>query len=693
MPQYVGHPIQARNVAPSTITWTGLPYEYRWYRTDEQLSFSIGGARPNTVQEYINGQPFGNPYDSGGGVLRLSTYGQGGHVYEIRVQNAGNNGNPASVKWQGGYDTELPGASIQSGPQPGTWIKPGQSVTYFAEDGRSGFKDSHWWFQNATSGDWNQVNPRAVPLPTQDGKWPLRVEVQDRAWTGNDEIGNKATLDFGEYWIDGTSPSISDPTFSIPSPSDAASVTVSATASDALSGIASFRALANGVEFGRTSGGTGAFAWDTGILADGTYTVTLEATDVAGNVTALNRSYVIDRIAPTVTLALGPATPNGLNGWYVVAPTVTLTPGASGGTPSLRYTVNGGAETAYAGPFTLAARGVVTLRYWAVSAAGRKGEVSTALVKVDTTAPVGFSLEDEGALTPSRSALNVSLRGVIDAESGYDAIEYKVGDSAGDDRYRYARTVPAFGPWLAADGLFLPFGSPVVVTLRVRNRAGLWSAWTATNGIAVDETAWDHAVWNAVLGAAGGYSATADGLGLHQGTLGESVLGMSTADDGLLDSGFWSLFRVPKMTLDLTLGDYRANASAAEVVVELRLPGTTTVVEKHTVMATATGSLTLALGRTGTFDVAIKGSHWLRRVVRNVTVTAAGASLGAVSLTNGDVDGNNQITAVDYAKVKLAYGARPGQPAWNPAADLNGDNVVNLLDYTVLQRNYGKRGD
>ena len=233
----------------------------------------------------------------------------------------------------------------------------------------------------------------------------------------------------------------------------------------------------------------------------------------------------------------------------------------------------------------------------------------------------------------------------------------------------------------------------MVVTLRVRNRAGLWSAWTVTDGIAVDETAWDHAVWNAVFGAAGGFSATADGTGLHQGTLGETLLGMSTADDGLLDSGFWSLFIAPKMTLDLTLGDYRANAPAAEVVVELRLPGTTTVVERHTVMATATGSLTLALGRTGTFDVAIKGSHWLRRVVRNVTVTAAGASLGAVSLTNGDVNGDNRVNNTDASLLQKALNTRKGDPGFDPRADLNGDGRVNNTDNSILVGNLNKRGD
>jgi hypothetical protein len=37
-----------------------------------------------------------------------------------------------------------------------------------------------------------------------------------------------------------------------------------------------------------------------------------------------------------------------------------------------------------------------------------------------------------------------------------------------------------------------------------------------------------------------------------------------------------------------------------------------------------------------------------------------------------------------------AYGSKPGEPNWNPKADLDGNGTVGLSDLVILAKNYGK---
>lgn len=65
------------------------------------------------------------------------------------------------------------------------------------------------------------------------------------------------------------------------------------------------------------------------------------------------------------------------------------------------------------------------------------------------------------------------------------------------------------------------------------------------------------------------------------------------------------------VTLDAFLG----SPSDVAVVVDIRNPGTTTVRETHTVTLDPTGQYAFATQLSGTFDVAIRGPHWLQIVV------------------------------------------------------------------------------
>jgi hypothetical protein len=64
-----------------------------------------------------------------------------------------------------------------------------------------------------------------------------------------------------------------------------------------------------------------------------------------------------------------------------------------------------------------------------------------------------------------------------------------------------------------------------------------------------------------------------------------------------------------------------------------------------------------------------------------------------VVLTNGDIDGDNEVTLLDFGALVAAFGSMLGDDNWNPDADLDGDEEVTLLDFGVLVQNFGAIGD
>ena len=105
------------------------------------------------------------------------------------------------------------------------------------------------------------------------------------------------------------------------------------------------------------------------------------------------------------------------------------------------------------------------------------------------------------------------------------------------------------------------------------------------------------------------------------------------------------------------------------------------------------GNYTLPDVSNGTYDVAFKASHWLRRVARSVRVNGANVSGVNVSLVNGDIDGDNEVTLIDFGALVAAFGSQPGDSNWNPEADLDGDAEVTLFDFGVLVKNFGETGE
>ena len=139
------------------------------------------------------------------------------------------------------------------------------------------------------------------------------------------------------------------------------------------------------------------------------------------------------------------------------------------------------------------------------------------------------------------------------------------------------------------------------------------------------------------------------------------------------------------------LGDYAAPIGGLNVPIEIRTSGATTPLETHIVALNDAGEYQFQTALWGTFDLSAKGSHWLRQTVSDVSLEK-NAQVD-FALTNGDIDGDNEVTLFDFGALVAAFGSVPADSNWNPDADLDGDEEVTLFDFGVLVRNFGAVGD
>lgn len=133
------------------------------------------------------------------------------------------------------------------------------------------------------------------------------------------------------------------------------------------------------------------------------------------------------------------------------------------------------------------------------------------------------------------------------------------------------------------------------------------------------------------------------------------------------------------------------------VVVEIR-DTNNNILDRMAVAPEADGRIYFYTTATGTINVAVKGSHWLRKVRTNISV--AGGDAGTFDQVNGDCDGDNEVAIGDFALLSAAFGTYGGDPGltppdggWNFEADLNGDNEIDIGDFAQLSANFGQMGD
>jgi hypothetical protein len=147
------------------------------------------------------------------------------------------------------------------------------------------------------------------------------------------------------------------------------------------------------------------------------------------------------------------------------------------------------------------------------------------------------------------------------------------------------------------------------------------------------------------------------------------------------------------------VGEPDNDAFVPTLEVELREQGTPNVVQTFYTTPYATEqpdgshaySYLLPVVPEGTYDIAFRANHWLRKVVPNVTLTSV--AMVDVDLPNADIDGDNEVTLFDFGALVASFGSVSGDSNWSFNADLDGDLEVTLFDFGILVRNFGLIGD
>lgn len=143
----------------------------------------------------------------------------------------------------------------------------------------------------------------------------------------------------------------------------------------------------------------------------------------------------------------------------------------------------------------------------------------------------------------------------------------------------------------------------------------------------------------------------------------------------------------------VTLGDFDGVVSTVPVEAQIRAAGSTDPIRTVILTLDDAGNYVIPDVVPGNYDIAFKASHWLRAVARGVQVVNADVEGVDVALSNGDIDGDNEVTLFDFGSLVTAFGSGPGDSNWNPDADLDGDTEVTLFDFGILVRNFGMVGE
>ncbi len=123
----------------------------------------------------------------------------------------------------------------------------------------------------------------------------------------------------------------------------------------------------------------------------------------------------------------------------------------------------------------------------------------------------------------------------------------------------------------------------------------------------------------------------------------------------------------------------------------LTLQGAGTPAYTLAVTTDASGVFTATAITPGTYTLRVKHAHTLQ-AVQTVMVTAGTTPVAVGTLREGDANGDNAVTLVDFSILASSYGRSAGGAGYDDRADFNEDQAVTLLDFSLLASNYGQLG-
>ena len=339
----------------------------------------------------------------------------------------------------------------------------------------------------------------------------------------------------------------------------------------------------------------------------------------------------------------------------------------------------------------------VTTRVLVDNVSGTLGgtvNLTATLQRTDTLAGVwGKTLQFAVGGVPVGSAVTNS--------SGVASLAYTVPESAGTGSRTVSVTFEGdttANPSSGSGTLSISKATPEIVLDSLTARRGQTVNLQATlrrqdNGAPISGKTITFKVAGSTVG-----TASTDGSGIAtlpytvplSASLGSRILRAEFAGDTVYLSAFREAsLDVRKVLIQGTvrLGDFAGDVDGLPVAISVAQGSNS---ESLSASLDNSGRFSVETALAGSGSVAVKVTHWLRQ---RVSANLSGEASLSWNLVNGDVDGDNEVTLLDFGALVAAFGSAPGDTHWNANADLDGDEEVTLLDFGILVRNFGTLGD
>lgn len=139
--------------------------------------------------------------------------------------------------------------------------------------------------------------------------------------------------------------------------------------------------------------------------------------------------------------------------------------------------------------------------------------------------------------------------------------------------------------------------------------------------------------------------------------------------------------------------EYGANWKVP-LTVELYATSPTAIVDTYDVITSADGKFSVAGIQPGTYHIAVKNSHTLKKVMASQTLTINNYGfINFDTLYEGDCNGDNYIDGIDASLLLNSYNRAIGNPGYDDRADFTEDGIVSAEDISLIVNNFYKTGD
>ena len=130
------------------------------------------------------------------------------------------------------------------------------------------------------------------------------------------------------------------------------------------------------------------------------------------------------------------------------------------------------------------------------------------------------------------------------------------------------------------------------------------------------------------------------------------------------------------------------------LTIQLYTPGNnSTPAYTYNVNTDQNGNFTISDIPLGTFNIAVKNLHTLKRVKTAQTIVTGNNTINFGTLLEGDANNNNVVNLFDFSILLGTYNKSSLDPGFDNRADFNNNGTINLFDFSLLLSTYNQSGE